>query len=249
MASSAANSNVSSGPPRRIPALLMRKSALPKRSFASASSRSAVVGAVMSASSVATLPPSSAASASRRLWRRAVSTRFAPAVASSRAMAAPMPADAPVITAPLPSIRDICHSPFCAANLGQVRAYKDLFGVLSHHPVHHPVDGPAEMISKPGAAYFIAWRTAASPPHRRPECCMPQPSMPLEKLDHGRVEGVVAVACEHVRGSLYVQEFGVRDQFPKVAHIFHRDDFTLRAAQQQRGNSNSASRFGVALLG
>src|SRR5260370_930254 len=78
---------------------------------------------------------------------------------------------------------------------------------------------------------------------------MPQTSMPLEKLDHGRVEGVVAVACEHMCGSLYVQEFGVRDQFLKVAHIFHRDDFTLRAAQQQRGNSNSASCFGVALLG
>src|ERR1700730_11710675 len=78
---------------------------------------------------------------------------------------------------------------------------------------------------------------------------MRRPSNPLEKLNHGCVAVVIDGPCEHVRGPLYVEEFGVWNQFLKVAHIFHGDDLTLRATQQQRRNSNSASGFCVAPLG
>src|SRR5690606_7568519 len=94
----------------RIPALLMRMSARPKRSRARASRRSAVSGAPISAARMADSVGRLACMSLRRSSRRAVSTSRAPASLRFLATAAPMPADEPVTTATFPD-RFMMRSP------------------------------------------------------------------------------------------------------------------------------------------
>src|SRR5688500_7445427 len=82
-----------------MPALLTSRSMLGWRARIAAAARSTSLRSETSHSSYS--PPSSAASDSSRSCLRATSTQCQPAPASSRAVAAPMPLDAPVTTATL----------------------------------------------------------------------------------------------------------------------------------------------------
>src|SRR4029453_9001527 len=83
--------------PAAVPALLTSRSAWPWRSRTAAANASTEAGAVTSRGRV--VAPTSAARDSRRSVRRAPATTWKPALASWRALAAPIPLDAPVTTA------------------------------------------------------------------------------------------------------------------------------------------------------
>ena len=89
------------------PALLIITSTRPKVPTAASTSLFTCVGSVTSVVTVSALPPALAsvsARALRRSCRRAPSTRIAPLVERSRAVASPSPLLAPVITTILPSM-------------------------------------------------------------------------------------------------------------------------------------------------
>ena len=80
-----------------IPALATSVSSLPNRSIAVPIRRFASSGERTSISTATIFPGNSASRASSRSRRRAPTTTFAPTPASSRAVARPMPALAPVM--------------------------------------------------------------------------------------------------------------------------------------------------------
>src|SRR5919202_1435846 len=109
-------SRASMGLPPPTPALLTSTSIRPYASIVLSTSRSTSVRAVTSVGTARARPPCrtiSSASAWIRSARRAASTTAAPWRASSRAVAAPIPLEAPVTTATLPRIsrpRAMCPS-------------------------------------------------------------------------------------------------------------------------------------------
>ncbi len=80
-----------------IPALATSVSSFPNRSTAVATSRFASAGERTSISTATICPGNSASRAASRSVRRAPTTTLAPAPASSRAVARPIPALAPVM--------------------------------------------------------------------------------------------------------------------------------------------------------
>ena len=94
------------GPRSITPALLTRMSSRPWLATVCATAASAAARSVTSASitdALAPPAPSSSASALSRSPRRATSVTAAPSAASRRAVASPMPLDAPVTIATVPS--------------------------------------------------------------------------------------------------------------------------------------------------
>ena len=79
------------------PALAKTASSPPKRSTAAVTARDTESGSLTSQATASALSPISPTSASSLSWRRAVSTTFQPASAAIRAVAAPIPLEAPVI--------------------------------------------------------------------------------------------------------------------------------------------------------
>src|SRR5688572_914553 len=125
-----------------MPALLTSRPMLGWRARIAAAVRSTSLRSDTSHSSYS--PPSSAASASRRSRLRATSTQCQPSRASSLAVAAPMPLDAPVTTATLTSLLADAYDALCfglaALGVGDDRPQR----VLALRRAAAPPDGREE---------------------------------------------------------------------------------------------------------